>query len=70
MEITEIFNGIVFSFQVTDNGRRLRMAMYKVGHKDRYTAVEFSRDTTQQIKMGLHCKELERILEKKSKKET
>lgn len=55
--------------QFFDNGRRVRIVFQDLKDSGKYIVAELSRDTTQQLATGLHCKELERLLEKKSKKE-
>ena len=70
MDITEIQKDKKVIIQFFDNNRRLRIVFQDLQDKTKYIVADLSRDTTLQVSTNLHCKELERCLEKLGKKET
>lgn len=70
MDITEIQKDKKVILRPFDNGRRLKIVFQDLEDENKYIVADLSRYTTRQLATILHCKELEKLLEKQSKKET
>lgn len=70
MEITEIQKDKKVILRPFDNGRRLKVVFQDLKDASKYIAADLSRDTVLQLSAILHCKELEKLMDKQIKKET
>lgn len=70
MDITEIQKDKKVILRPFDNGRRLKVVFQDLKDASKHIAADLSRDTVFQLSAILHCKEIEKLLEKQSKKET